>query len=519
MIYIYVRMSVVRQKCTSGLSEESQIRVCSGYAGSLMDEEGQLIPMGKACYPVDAPPGMFIDRGVSGTTSINERPAGIALLNVLKPGDHVVFYNVERAFRSVLYYCETLKVWLKNGIIPHFVQQQFNFSTATGTMMGHILASLAQYYSDLIRQRTREAKAINSVLNVKKVGKEPSAKWQNSSIVLHTKKLKESAIKPGVVRIYNRVSHIDQAISGLSMEVQRDRNVKFAQWLASENPSLSIHPEPYEDESVSAFKVNFEDRPAGKRILDDCGPGDQVVVYRNDRAFRHPAQAVKLSEVLAKKGAVLHLVDERISTNTEMGKTWITMLSCFAKIESEIKSERNKEISENQRANGRPCNQKVPYYCTVKEYSIDGQIVRKLIYDKKKFTELGMVLVMKHIGYSWSQISGFMDILSGNGCRYKAVRGKSKVEYRTAGGWHMSVKRRVKDFKLVMDKIPPVVIRQTYEEGWNALYDAEVTAGPVKSKDLLAVMKTLRMQDVVQAMMEGKPSLKLIKPFRFSDLS
>ena len=45
---------------------------------------------------------MFVERGVSGSKPLGERPEGAALLALLQPGDVVITPKLDRMFRSAL---------------------------------------------------------------------------------------------------------------------------------------------------------------------------------------------------------------------------------------------------------------------------------------------------------------------------------------------------------------------------------------------------------------------------------
>lgn len=416
----------------SGISEDAQIRAITEYCNKVKLKVNQGLS-----FPPEAEPGFFIDRAVSGKTDICERPAGCMMLSQLEPGDHIVFYNIERAFRSIQYFSHYVDSWIRRGITPHFVQHPVDFGSAHGKLVANVLASLAQYYSDITSQRTREAKAISKAIRSGeakgdgKPKKREKSKWLPSDVIQFSKTA-APAVSSGTVRIYNRVSHLDQKLSGLSTEQQRQANLSYAERLASDNPGLTVHSDMYEDESVSAFKKKFHERPSGKRLIADLQPGDHVICYRTDRAFRRPADTVHFAEMLEKRGCILHIIEENIHTDTEWGRTWLTLMSVFSHIESLIKSERNKSITDNKRANGMAIGT-TPIHCSIHVDS-DGQ--KRLIHDEDKMVSIALVWVMRQIGFEWVEISKHLTRAG-----YKA-RGKRNV-------WKVSVR-----WEKLMEELP-----------------------------------------------------------------
>ena len=95
-IYGYCRVSTDRQ-ADEGESLGAQQRTVEGYAmmhGMMIDRH-------------------FIERGISGSKPLAERPEGVKLLAVLKSGDTVITPKLDRLFRSAvdaLNVCDRLKM-------------------------------------------------------------------------------------------------------------------------------------------------------------------------------------------------------------------------------------------------------------------------------------------------------------------------------------------------------------------------------------------------------------------------
>ena len=87
-VYSYTRVSTTKQ-ADKGESLEAQQRRVEGYA---MQQD----------LTVDR---RFVERGVSGSVPLDERPEGQALLAILKPGDVIITPKLDRMFRSALNAC------------------------------------------------------------------------------------------------------------------------------------------------------------------------------------------------------------------------------------------------------------------------------------------------------------------------------------------------------------------------------------------------------------------------------
>lgn len=454
-VYIYGRVSH-RDSGSSGLSEASQLLAGKTYIESVLPHE----PLGQTSFPVGNAPGYYFDRAASAWKApFTNREGACALTEVLKPGDHIVFYNVERGFRSTLAFCQQMEYWEKHGIHAHFITEGMNFSSPEGKLLLRTMAAYAEYYSDLVSARTKEALAIKRLGKLKKPN-EPRANWAATDFKFITEKPKAIESKPaGRIFTYARCSHIDSELSGLGMGAQLTGVVRYADRLAAFNPNLVRHKEHFEDNSVSAFHVPFNQRPSGKRLMEMVQAGDVIVVYRTDRMFRHPLDVARIVEELNKRGVAIHIVQGGIDTSTQAGQMFIHMLTMFAHLESAIKSRRAKDIKEHLRSQGRP-DGPTPRYAKV---LIDQKTMqKKLVYNYEKIVMFGCCYTMRDI--LGMQVPHISDVMHAIACshdfRKPVPRGMRKSNWG-----EVYVKEAINIFRGLKNTLPPEAIADALRTG------------------------------------------------------
>lgn len=141
-VYGYARVSTERQ-ADEGVSLEEQIRRIEGRAL----EQGWLIAE------------TFIERGISGSVPLGDRPEGARLVAVLQPGDVVIAAKLDRMFRSA---------WDALNVIRDFQRRRISLWLLDlgGDVSGDdiaklvltILAAIAEFERKRIGERIRDAK-------------------------------------------------------------------------------------------------------------------------------------------------------------------------------------------------------------------------------------------------------------------------------------------------------------------------------------------------------------------------
>ena len=141
-VYGYTRVSTGRQ-AEEGESLGAQQRTIEGYAmmhGLIIDH-------------------VFVERGVSGSKKLTERPEGAKLLARLKPGDVVLTPKLDRMFRSALDALDVLAQLQKAGISLHMIDLGGDVTgNGISKLVFTILSAVAEAERDRIRERIRDVK-------------------------------------------------------------------------------------------------------------------------------------------------------------------------------------------------------------------------------------------------------------------------------------------------------------------------------------------------------------------------
>jgi DNA invertase Pin-like site-specific DNA recombinase len=143
---------------------------------------------------------------------------------------------------------------------------------------------------------------------------------------------------------YVRVSTDEQATEGVSLEAQQ---AKLAAW-ANLNDAEIIGS--YSDAGISGCR---EDRPGlNQAIAHACREGAVVVVYSLSRLSRSTTLTIKLADELAKNGADLVSITEKIDTTTAAGRMVFRLLSSLAEFERDQIAERTTAALAHKKAKG-----------------------------------------------------------------------------------------------------------------------------------------------------------------------
>ncbi len=88
------------------------------------------------------------------TGTKEERPGLAAALSHLRKSDTLVVWRLDRLGRSLKHLIETVTALQSTGVAFQSITENINTATATGQLVFHIFASLAEFERSLIRERT-----------------------------------------------------------------------------------------------------------------------------------------------------------------------------------------------------------------------------------------------------------------------------------------------------------------------------------------------------------------------------
>jgi DNA invertase Pin-like site-specific DNA recombinase len=95
---------------------------------------------------------IFVDEAIGGKFA--SRPQLDKMLNKLKQGDTVTVYRLDRIGRTLSNLLTLMELFQARGVEFKSLHESIDTTTAIGTLIFHIFASLAQYERELIRERT-----------------------------------------------------------------------------------------------------------------------------------------------------------------------------------------------------------------------------------------------------------------------------------------------------------------------------------------------------------------------------
>ena len=103
---------------------------------------------------------IFVERGVSGSKPLGERPDGARLLAALKAGDVVITPKLDRMFRSALNALDVLGRLKDRGVSLHMIDLGGDVTgNGISKLVFTILSAVAEAERDRIRERIRDVKA------------------------------------------------------------------------------------------------------------------------------------------------------------------------------------------------------------------------------------------------------------------------------------------------------------------------------------------------------------------------
>lgn len=178
-------------------------------------------------------------------------------------------------------------------------------------------------------------------------------------------------IKIRKVAVYIRVSTLEQANNGHSLQMQYD---ELTTW-AKKNDCI-IH-DYYIDDGFTATNLK---RPALQRMLAEANDFDMIIFVKLDRFSRGVGNYYKIMDRLEKTNTHWKAIFEEFDTTTTQGRTVINLYLTIAQQEAEMASERTRAVFKNALDRGECMMANPPR--GYKRVVIDG--VGRMVLDEQK---------------------------------------------------------------------------------------------------------------------------------------
>ena len=116
----------------------------------------------------------------------------------------------------------------------------------------------------------------------------------------------------------------------------------------------------YADKGLSGKRA--DNRPGLQNaITHACESHGVLVVYSLSRLARSTRDAIDIAERLAKSGADLVSITEKIDTTTSMGRFFFTTIAALAQLERDQISERTRMALAHKKSKGQRVSGRIPY--------------------------------------------------------------------------------------------------------------------------------------------------------------
>lgn len=200
--------------------------------------------------------------------------------------------------------------------------------------------------------------------------------------------------------IYIRVSHKDQVTNGSSLDNQRDRLLKYAEYKGMTVVDI------IEDQGISGRTTSRSGFQKMMSMLDEI---DCVVVYSISRFARSVVDTLGAIEKLRVNNVEFHSINENVDTSTAQGRFFLTVISALAEMESDQMGERIKSVMSYKKDSGL-------VYCGNTPYGFDS-IDGKLVPNESEQRVISKIRALRSKNYSLRKVA---DTLNNDNIRSKS---------------------------------------------------------------------------------------------------
>jgi DNA invertase Pin-like site-specific DNA recombinase len=215
---------------------------------------------------------------------------------------------------------------------------------------------------------------------------------------------------------YVRESHADSWEKGNSHKSQEDECQRYYEYRIAPL-GIPKGERVFYDPKTSARHIPFLQRPAGKDLDRILQAGDHVVFSHLDRGYRAVMDFSVLMERWKERGVIVHFASLGVDLSTPAGMLVANIMASVAQGESDLKSERNREIAAFRRKMGRPTSPRRRVGCKVVGKKGD----RYYAPFKEEREILEEIIKLHEQGWTWKQV-GILIEARARSVRFPATR-------------------------------------------------------------------------------------------------
>lgn len=130
---------------------------------------------------------------------------------------------------------------------------------------------------------------------------------------------------------YIRISK--ENAEGVSLDMQRGKIEQYAE--LNDLELKNIYCDTYSGKTLN--------RPEFQKLLDDLDNIEHIIIFKLDRISRKTLDVLNLVELFDKKNISFHSVQEKLDTNSAMGRFVLRTISSLAEMERDLISDRTKD--------------------------------------------------------------------------------------------------------------------------------------------------------------------------------
>jgi site-specific DNA recombinase len=289
-----------------------------------------------------------------------------------------------------------------------------------------------------------------------------------------------------VMAIYTRVSTIEQAESGYSIDEQERLLLEYCN-----KNDIDVY-KCYSDRGISGKDIKH--RPALKELLQDVEAGKvtDVICWKINRLSRKLSDVLKIVDIFEKNNVTFKSYSEPFATDTPAGKMQFQMMALIGEFERGTIAQNVKMGMCARAREGKWCGNKVLGYDVVPIE--DSQ--------NKKRSETKLV-----INKLEAEVVRFIFNEACNGKGYKSITTNlNKLGHKTKKGNNFSISS-IKD--ILTNPVYIGKIRYNVRQNWSEKRRKNINANPIVVDGIHEPIIDINTWDKVQAIMQskkGKPS-------------